>query len=156
MSAENLCRRSTVLHQFMRLRNEDRRSFAHMAYWEDRLISRRMLGEPISIRSAVKAHDPEENLRDDAQLVEVEERVVYTTGIEKPSIAQRLREAGITREAVDPHALLDDLEASQAARWSEALKRERQGSLTKRWAAYLSHVRAYLISDHVLAFRRKS
>ena len=154
MSIESICRRPQALPRFIKSRRAEQISLAHQVYWEDRLSPRKTAGEQISRRLPKAQPHPDIEAR--ADTVVIEERVVYSRGANKPTIGEKLLFSGVTREAVNPHFYLDDPNSSQTARLSEALKHEKQGSLTKRGAAYLSHVRAYLAVDHLLAFRRNN
>ena len=147
-----LLRREHVEGRIRRLRYMDWGSREQVADFE---------GEPVSSRAHLSSKpDIESHMgfptASDTRLVIVKERLVYSRGEERPTIGERLWQAWVTRKVGDIHAALDDPKATQAQRISEALRNERQGTLTARWLGYLRSMRQRVTTEFNIAIRSRS
>jgi hypothetical protein len=154
MSSE-ICRNPRAYKGFIKDKSAQDRSGAQVTYWESRINSQMPKGEPMaSGRSGnnVEGQMMSETAKNSSN-ESGKEKLIYSTGVEKPTLGEVLWEARITRETVDPHARLDYSVYHQPERLSEALQREREGKLTRRWHGYLRDVRAWFAAEHKVAFR---
>ena len=147
MSAE-FCRRPGAFIRYLKNRRLDIWSSTQISFWEGRSRPHYPHGEPIALGRS-SGDLVEGNMNNQAVM---RGEIIYSIGDEKPTVGEEFKRAGITRETVGSHVLLDDSQSYQEQRLSEALRREREKTLTPRWRGYLRDVRAYLGIAHNISF----
>ena len=149
------CRRPKALRNYLENRRVDYKSGLQIAVFEGTVRLHYNHGDSslvVNSRGFERQNSEAQDLYN-SNNDKSEERVVYSVGSEKPTLGSVLWEAGVTPESIDPHARLDYSVYYQPERLSEALQREREGSLTRRWQGYLRDVRAWFAVEHKVAFR---
>ena len=161
MSAE-LCRHPGALQNFLKLRRPGyQRSFRDSTFWDGKIVPQYVHGEPMSAQTPELSEDVTGHMtslirRTERPRITPADRTVYRAKYGRPSaIAEGFRELGInaqtSRGTNDP---LRDPKASQEEKLSEALKREREGTLNRLWRRFLQDARSHFAGEQSLALEQ--